>query len=60
MSDDETRAKRSQIRKRNFFAKILHDPNEYKGAYSMKIIKDKTKYKREKVNPRKVILEEDE
>jgi len=60
MSDEETRLKRSRIRKRDFYAKLLFDQNEYKGAYSMKVIGNKQKYKREKINPRKVNLEDDE
>lgn len=59
MSDEETRFKHSQKRKRNVFARILYDPNEFRGAYSMKVVEDKKKYKREKLSIKKLNLEEE-
>ena len=42
-------------------AKTLRDTGEKKGAFALKVINPKkTEYKREKLNPRTVIREEDE
>lgn len=60
MASSEDRERHSKRRKKKIYAKILHDQNEYKGAYSLKILKDKTNYKREKLNPREVEVEKDE
>lgn len=50
MSDPEERDRRSRRRKKNRIAKILHDPNEYRGAFSLKVHEDKkSTYKREKL-----------
>jgi hypothetical protein len=59
MSDEETRSRRSQQRKKNIYAKILRDQNDFKGAFSLKII-DKPHYKREKLNPRNIPESEEE
>ena len=58
MANDEDRVKHSRRRKMNIYAKILHDQNEYKGAYSLKVMKDKTKYKRERINPREIEVDQ--
>lgn len=60
MSDPEAREKRSRRRKRNRIAKILYDPNEYRGAFSLKVLEDKTNYKRQKINPRDIELSDEE
>jgi hypothetical protein len=57
MASDEDREKHSRRRKKKHFAKILFDPNEFKGAYSMKVIEPKNKYKREKISPRSIEVE---
>lgn len=54
MADPEDREKRSRRRKRNRIAKILYDPNEYRGAFSLKVHEDKSTYKREKLRVNKV------
>lgn len=59
MSDEETRSRRSQQRKKNIYAKILRDQGDFKGAFSLKIL-DKPHYKREKLNPREISEEEDD
>ncbi|HRP36282.1 MAG TPA: hypothetical protein PLS50_00575 [Candidatus Dojkabacteria bacterium] len=59
MSDEETRLKHSQRRKRNIFAKVLYDPNEFRGAYSMKVVENKNKYKREKLSIKNINIEEE-
>ena len=61
MASDEERERHSRRRRKNSYAKILFDPNEYKGAYSMKVIEPKNKYKREKLSVKEVdLLEENE
>lgn len=61
MASDEERERHSRRRKKNVYAKILFDPNEYKGAFSMKVVDPKNKYKREKLSIKEVeIMEEDE
>lgn len=59
MASNEDREKHAQRRRRNIYAKVLHD---YRKLYSPRIVEDKTKYKREKLDPRQieVELEEDE
>jgi len=58
MSSQEDKDRHQKRLKRNRIAKVLFDPNEFKGAYSLKIVKDKTKYKREKLTPRNIEVEE--
>lgn len=70
MASDEERERHSRRRKKNIYAKILFDPNEYKGAFSMKVVDPKNRYKREKLSINSVydegedkeveIMEEDE
>ena len=61
MASDEERERHSRRRRKNSYAKILFDPNEYKGAYSMKVIEPKNKYKRQKLSVKEVdLLEENE
>ena len=61
MSDLDYKSKVSRKRKRNMIAKTLRDTGEKKGAFALKVINPKkTEYKREKLNPRTVIGEEDE
>lgn len=60
MTSDEERERHSKRRKKNFYAKILFDPNEFKGAYSMKVIEPKNKYKREKLSAKEVELEQED
>jgi len=61
MSDLDHKAKVSKKRKRNMIAKTLRDTGEKRGAFALKVINPKkTEYKREKLNPRNVIGEEDE
>lgn len=57
MSTDEERERHSRRRRKNSYAKILFDPNEYKGAYSMKVIEPKNKYKREKLSVKNLEVE---
>lgn len=59
MSDEDTRFKRSQSRKKNIYAKLLFDPNEFKGAFSSKIVEEKNRYKRERFKPHTIRIEED-
>lgn len=47
-------------KKRNRIAQVLRDSGDLKGAFSLKIIKPKTTYKREKLNPRNIELEQTE
>lgn len=49
---------RAQIKRRNRFAKLLRDQNDYKGAFSLKV-HDGNQYKRKRLRI-KDILEEDE
>jgi hypothetical protein len=61
VTSDEERERHSRRRKKNFYAKVLFDQNEYKGAFSMKVIEPKNKYKREKLSVKEVELtDEDE
>lgn len=60
MSDPETKDHRSRRRKRNFLAKILFDPNEYRGAFSTKVIQNKQNYKRERIRPQDIHEEYEE
>ena len=61
MADIEVKFKHSLNRKRNFMAKHLHDPNEYKGAYAMKVHDTrKTDYKRTKLRVTDVREDDDE
>lgn len=61
MASDEERERHSRRRKKNVYAKMLFDPNEYKGAYSLRVIDPKNKYKREKLSIKEVeIQQEDE
>lgn len=55
MSDPEDRERRSRRRKRNRIAKILYDPNEYRGAFSLKVHEDKSNYKRQKLRVTDII-----
>ena len=57
MASDEERDRHSRRRKKNVYAKILFDPNEYKGAFSMKVIDPKNKYKREKLSAKDIEME---
>lgn len=58
MSDPEEKERASRRRKQNFYAKILRDPGDHKGAFALRIIPSKKQqYKREKLNPR--IVQED-
>lgn len=59
MADLETRDRRSRRRKKNRIAKILFDPNEHRGAFSLKVI-DHPSYKREKFKPKDILDEETE
>jgi len=49
VSDPEVKDRRSRRRKRNRIAKILYDPNEYRGAFSLKVHEDKSNYKRTRI-----------
>ncbi len=50
MSSEEVKIQRSRSRKRNIMAKMLHDPNEHKGAFHMKVIDPrKGQYKRKRM-----------
>lgn len=60
MSSEEEKEKHKNRRTRNKFAKVLFDPNEFKGAFSMKVIGPKNKYKRERLNPRTVEVDFEE
>ena len=57
MASDEERERHSRRRKKNVYAKILFDPNEFKGAYSLKVIDPKNKYKREKLSVKDIEME---
>lgn len=47
MSSEEIKVLRSKSRKRNFIAKSLHDPNEHRGAFKLKVLDPrKQEYKR--------------
>lgn len=60
MATDEERERHSRRRKKNVYAKILFDPNEYKGAYSTKVIAPKNKYKREKLSLNTIEMDNNE
>lgn len=50
MSSPEDRERGSRRRKRNRIARILHDPNEFRGAFSLKVHEDKkSTYHRQKL-----------
>lgn len=50
MSSPEDRERGSKRRRRNRIAKILYDPNEYRGAFSLKVHEDKkSTYHRKKL-----------
>ena len=57
MASTEDREKHAQRRKRNIYAKILHD---YRKLYGPRIVEDKSKYKRERINPRDIELEQED
>lgn len=59
MTSDQERERHSRRRKKNVYAKILFDPNEYKGAFSTKVITSKNKYKREKLSVNTIEMELD-
>jgi hypothetical protein len=55
MSSEEERLRRTRIRNRNIYAKILHDPNEFRGAFRMKIHDErKGEYRRVKMKVKNV------
>lgn len=60
MSSPEIRERHSKRRKRNIYAKIIHDPNELHGAFSTKIkpAKRGQPYRREKINVKDLSFEE--
>jgi hypothetical protein len=60
MASDEDRERHNRRRKKNSYAKILFDPNEFKGAFSMKVIEPKNKYKREKLSIENLEVEDEE
>jgi len=62
VSSPEERERHSRRRKRNVYAKILYDPNELRGAFSMKVKQAKKgqPYRREKVRVEDLIQEEEE
>jgi len=61
MSDLDTKVQRSQSRKRNFYAKLVRDHGEYKGAFSLKVINPKKQeYKREKIKKEYVHVNEED
>lgn len=50
MADPEFKLKHSKHRNRNLMAKHLYDPNEFKGAYAMKVVDSrKQQYKRKRI-----------
>lgn len=59
MSSEEVKYSRKKRRDRKFATKDVFDPNDYKGAFSIKVIQPKEKYKREKINPREIQEVED-
>ncbi len=60
MSSEETKYSRKKRRDRKINEKVFYDPNDYKGAFSIKVVQPKEKYKREKYSPRNIEVEEDE
>ena len=58
MADLEVKFKHSLNRKRNIMAKALYDPNEFKGAYAMKV--HKNDYKRTKLRVTEAWKDDDE
>lgn len=60
MSSPEERERHSRRRKKNIYSKILHDPNELRGAFSMKVkpAKKGQPYRREKINIKDLSIEE--
>lgn len=60
MSDPDEKERFSRRRKQNYYAKILRDPGEHKGAFALRVINSKKQeYKREKLNPRNVQVEDE-
>lgn len=61
MSSEEMRSRRRDKIQRNRFAKQLREPlNGLRGPFHIRIVEDKTLYKREKLTPRNVKMEVDE
>jgi hypothetical protein len=61
MASPEERERHNRRRKRNVYAKILRDPGEMRGAYSMKIKPAKNQpYKRERIRLDDLIEEKEE
>lgn len=54
MSSQEERERHYARRKNNVYAKVLRDQSDYKGAFSLKVIEPKNKYKREKLTPQNI------
>lgn len=62
MASPEERERHSRRRKRNIYAKILYDPNDLRGAFSMKVKEAKKgePYRRTKVQVKDLIEEGNE
>ena len=61
MSDEETKTKHYNRRKRNYIAKALRDPGDNRGAFALKVIESKKqKYKRVKLKPTDTFEEDGE
>lgn len=60
MSSEEVKYNRKRRRDRKITEKHVYDPNDYKGAFSIKVIQPKEKYKREKYSPRNINTEVEE
>lgn len=61
MGDQDTKDRVSKKRKRNFYAKLLRDTGDNKGAFAIKVVDSKkTDYKREKINIRDIEEDEEE
>lgn len=60
VSDPEQRERRQNRRRKNRIAKILYDPNEYRGAFSLRVHEDKkSTYHRNKLRVRDIVEEEE-
>lgn len=57
MASNEEREKHAQRRKHNIYAKVLH---EHRKLYGPRVIDSQKIYKREKLNPRDIVEEEEE